>query len=107
MIDPGRLNRRLVLEEPADTPDGLGGVTRTFVAAATLWAEVIPTAARGEVVADGAGATLTHRILVRAGPEITTRHRLRLGTRVFRIKSMRAHDRSGRFLAIDAEERVN
>ena len=37
----------------------------------------------------------------------TLQHRLRLDARVFRIVSVRAHDRSGRFLDIHAEERVD
>jgi len=50
---------------------------------------------------------VTHRIRVRAGPAITTQHQLRLDARVFRIVSVRAHDRSDRFLDIHAEERVD
>jgi SPP1 family predicted phage head-tail adaptor len=104
MIDPGKLNRRLTLEAPAETPDGAGGVTRIYAAVATLWAAVEPAAARGDVVADAAGATVTHRILIRHSPDITTRHRLRDGARIYRIVALRElHGR--RFLDISAEER--
>ncbi|MGA8157433.1 MAG: phage head closure protein, partial [Rhodoplanes sp.] len=74
---------------------------------ATIWAEMTPVAARGGIEAESGGATVTHRIRVRAGPTITTQHRLRLDARVFRIVSVRGHDRSGRFLDIHAEERVD
>ena len=40
MIDPGRLNRRLVLEAPVETPDDAGGVTRAYSDVATIWAEI-------------------------------------------------------------------
>ena len=30
MIDPGELNRRLVLEAPVESADGAGGVTRSY-----------------------------------------------------------------------------
>ena len=46
-IDPGALNRRLVLEAPVESADGAGGVTRSYSAVATLWAAVEPVAARG------------------------------------------------------------
>lgn len=105
MTDPGRLNQRLVLEVPVEAADGAGGVVRSFEAGPLLWAAVEPVAARGEVVAAGAGATVTHRILVRAGLAITTRHRLRKGALLFRIVAVREEDSSGRFLVIDAEER--
>ncbi len=104
MIDPGTLNRRLVLEAPVETPDGAGGVTRSYAAAATLWAAGAPIAARGDVVADAAGATVTHRIVIRFSPDLTTRHRLRDGAVVYRIVTLRELARR-RFIEIHAEAR--
>jgi SPP1 family predicted phage head-tail adaptor len=103
-IDPGKLSRRLVLEAPAETPDGAGGVVRTYQAAATLWAAVEPAAARGEVVAAQPGATVTHRIVIRYRADMTFRHRFRDGARIFRIVTLR--ERSRRWLEIQAEERA-
>jgi SPP1 family predicted phage head-tail adaptor len=103
-IDPGMLNRRLALEAPVETPDGAGGVTRSYQEIATLWAAVEPVAARGEVVAIQSGQTITHRIVIRRRADISTRHRLRDGGRVFRIVTVRERDR--RFLEIQAEERA-
>jgi SPP1 family predicted phage head-tail adaptor len=103
--DAGALNQRLTLELPVETPDGAGGVTRSYAAGAKLWASVVPVSGRAGVVADGAGATVTHRIVIRAGPEVTTRHRLRKGARVWRIAALREEDSSGRFLVIEAQER--
>jgi SPP1 family predicted phage head-tail adaptor len=107
MIDPGELNRRLVLEEPVESADGAGGVTRSYAAVTTLWAAVRPAAARGNVVADAAGATVTHRIVLRARTDLTTRHRLRDGLRIFRIVALRDPDGAGRYIEIAAEERVD
>ena len=107
MIDPGELNHRLVLEAPVETPDGAGGVTRSFAEVATLWAAVQPSGAAGEIVAAATGATVTHRILIRARSDVTTRHRLREGTRIFRIVALREQDGTGRFTEIAAEERVD
>ena len=104
-IDPGALNRRLTLEAPVETADGAGGVIRSYATVATVWASVEPVAARGDVVAVQLGATVTHRITVRFSADITTRHRLRGGARVFRIVSLR--ERGKRWLDIQAEERVD
>jgi SPP1 family predicted phage head-tail adaptor len=102
--DIGALNRRLVLEAPVETGDGAGGVVRTYEAAATLWAQVVPVSARSDVAADSFGAMARFRIVIRPRGNIATRHRLREGTRVYRIIAMRETvDR--RFLEIDAEER--
>jgi SPP1 family predicted phage head-tail adaptor len=106
MTAPGELRHRLVLEAPVETPDGAGGVTRSFVTLTTLWAKVTPVAARGDVVADSSGATVTHRIVIRTRPGVTTRHRLREGVRIFRIVSLRHQDGDARFTEISAEERT-
>jgi SPP1 family predicted phage head-tail adaptor len=107
MIDPGQLRHRLVLEEPVETPDGAGGVSRSYQTVTTVWASLTPTAARGAVVAESLGANITHRIVLRGGPDVTTRHRFREGGRIFRILASRDLDGTGRFLEIQAEERVD
>jgi SPP1 family predicted phage head-tail adaptor len=105
MTDPGRLDQRLTLEVPVETADGAGGVARSYAAGPLLWASLVPLRAQGEVAAASLGAAVTHRITVRMRTDITTRHRLRKGARVFRILALREADASGRFLVIDTQER--
>lgn len=105
MNDPGKLRTRLVLEAPVETADDAGGVARAYAATANVWAAIEPLPAREAVDADGSGATLTHRITIRSGPTVTTRHRFTLGARTFRIATVRDPDESGRFTEIRAEER--
>jgi SPP1 family predicted phage head-tail adaptor len=107
MTAPGDLRDRIVLEQAVETPDGAGGATRTYATVATLWAALVPIAARGEVDADSLAANVTHRIVMRFRSDMTTRHRLRAGPRIFRIVALRDQDGRGRFLEIDAEERVD
>jgi SPP1 family predicted phage head-tail adaptor len=107
MTTPGALRERLVLEQPVETPDGAGGVTRSHTTLATLWAALIPVSARDQVVADDLGASITHRIVIRSRADITTRHRLRKGSRIFRLVALRDQDGSARFLEISAQERVD
>ena len=103
MTAPGELNRRLVLQAPVETGDGAGGVTRSYSAVTTLWAQVVPASARADVAADSLGAALRYRIVIRARSDVTTRHRFQDGSRIYRILSARASvDRH--FLEIDAEE---
>lgn len=107
MSDPGRLKHRLVLEAPFEAPDGAGGVTRSFVPVATVWAELVPVLARRDVPAAGLAASVTHRIVIRRGPDVTTRHRFLNGGRIFRVIALRDEDADRRFLEIQAEERVD
>jgi len=107
MSDPGKLNRRLVLEAPVETGDGAGGVTRSYNAVATLWAQVTPVSAQEEIEAARLGARITHRIGLRFSNDVTTRHRFREAGAVYRIVSLRDRDGRKRFLEIAAEERVD
>lgn len=104
MTAPGELNRWLVLEVPAESDDGAGGVTRLYDAVTTLWAQVTPLAARGEVVADSLGASARFRIVIRRRAGITTQHRFQDGTRVYRVIATR-ESADHRFLEIDADVR--
>ena len=65
VIDPGALAARLVLERPVETPDGQGGVERSFDALATVWGRIEPVSARAVEVAGTLPVTLTHRIWLR------------------------------------------
>lgn len=106
MINPGQFDRRLVIEAPVETADDAGGVVRGYDDAATVWASVQPETMRAEVEADAAGAAVTCRILMRAGRDVTTRHRLRDGAQRYRIIAVRERRerRAGsRFLDIRAE----
>jgi len=103
-MTPGELDRRLVLEAPAESGDGAGGITRNYAPAMTLWARVEPVSARGAVVADAPGATVTHRIIIRRRTAVTTKHRFVEGATVYRILTLR-DDATRRFLVIGAEQR--
>jgi SPP1 family predicted phage head-tail adaptor len=104
IIGIGDLNRRLVLEAPAETDNGAGGVTRLYNLVTTLWAQVVPLSARADVSAGSLGAALRYRIVIRARTGITTQHRFQDGTRIYRVIAVReSADR--RFLEIDAEIR--
>lgn len=104
MTAPGELNRRLVLQEPAEADDGEGGVTRAFTAVATLWSQVIPRAARADLIAESLGAGLRFTVVIRARDDVTTRHQFIEGDRVYRVIAVRdSADR--RFLEIDADVR--
>lgn len=105
MTNAGFLNRRLVLEAPVETADGAGGVTRSYEGVATLWAAVSSISAREQLDAAQRGMTLTHHIVARYRADITSRHRFRDGTRIFRIVSLRDRDGRKRFLDVQAEER--
>lgn len=105
MGDPiGWLRRRVTIEAPVDTPDGAGGVARTWESAGEVWAAVEPVGAGFRFAAGQAGQAVTHRITLRAGPDLTVRHRLQDGTRTYEIRSVHTADAEARFLVALTEE---
>lgn len=107
MSNPGSLNRRLLIEAPVETPDGTGGVSRSYETTGAVWAAVTPLSAREITDAARLDVAVTHRIVVRMRADLSNRHRLRLGGRIFRIVTTRDQDGSGRFLEISAQEQTD
>lgn len=93
----GNRRHRLVLETPIEVADGMGGVTRSFLAVDVLWA-AIETSGAPEVTADRPGAVLAHRISVRAPAAIAPGDRFRLGARILAIDAVSDPDNRGREL---------
>lgn len=103
-MNPGALDRRLVLQAPSETDDGAGGVTRDYVTVANVWAQVVPQGMRADAAAASLGAVQRFRVVLRRRDDVTTRHRLRDADAVYRIVAARVSaDR--RFTEIDAELR--
>lgn len=105
MTDPGQLKTRLVVQQPIETPDDQGGVTRTWITFATVWAQVTPLAPRRDVQADSDGVTQNHCIVLRSHLSLTLQHRFSDGARIYRIVAIRERD-DRRFIEIDADVRV-
>lgn len=105
------LNRPLVLEERARTPDGAGGYTEVWSALGTLWGE-LKARSGGETGEDHATMSKAqYRITVRAAPHGAASRpkadqRFRDGARVFLIQAVVEAGTEGRFLACHAVEEV-
>ncbi len=65
MTVAGDLNRRLVLEAPAEADDGAGGVTRLYEVVTTLWAQVVPRSAVSSTYGVNSGVARSGKVLRR------------------------------------------
>lgn len=102
--EPGRLDRRLVLEKPAGAGDGAGGRVIAWSAAGILWAEMRLLGADERPVGEGLAEMRLYRIVMRHRDDVATGDRFRLGERTFLVLATSDPGGDRRFLACLAEE---
>ena len=100
----GARSRRFVLEMPRETPDGFGGVIRSYVAGPQLWGAMEMLAAAERRRADRPEEAVTHRVTFRYRAGVTAAMRLTAGLRRFAIRAASDPDGSGRNLVCLVEE---
>lgn len=100
----GRHRTRLVLEEPVESPDTIGGVTRGFAIRATLWAAVEPVSGLERAEADRAEGAVSQRVTIRWRGDVTTAMRFSLGARRLAIRAQYDPDGRRRTLVCLCEE---
>ena len=100
----GKRGRRFTLELPLESPDGFGGVIRTWQPGPILWGSIEHLSARERVAADRPEAAVTHRVTLRHRGGVTETTRLLLGPRRFRIRSAADPDGTRRELICLVEE---
>lgn len=96
----GALRHRLTIERAATTSDG----STTWTASGTVLAAIEPRGGASAEAGGGLTGRVTHRIEMRWRSDLTSRDRLRLGDRIFRIHSTRDLDERRARLIVDAEE---
>ena len=100
----GAMRQRMVLLVPQDVADGIGGQTRSYVAGASIWAEIVPLSGTDRFIAGRMEQSVTHRILIRYRADVTGASRLALGARVFIVHAAIDPDSRRRFLDCRCEE---
>ena len=97
-IAAARRNRHFTLELPLETPDGFGGVVRTYQPGPRLWGamELLRTTARRRAARPEGVAT--HRLTFPFRDGVSSAMRLTLGLRRFQVQE--AGDPDGRRRAL-------
>ena len=90
----GARGRRFVLEVPLESPDGFGGVIRTYAAGPQVWGAIEMLRGDERVRAGRPEQAVTHRVTLRYRDGVTSAMRLVRGLRRFAIRS--AGDPDGR-----------
>lgn len=100
----GQLRRRLVLEGPVATPDGIGGATQVFETKAAFWAQLEWLSGSESWRQGRPEQTGSYRVTLRWRGDVDAGKRLRDGDRVFEIRTVADLDGSRRRLTCLVEE---
>jgi SPP1 family predicted phage head-tail adaptor len=112
-ISASKLNRRISMEEPTDTPDGQGGFTRTWTTVsgcqsvpAAFKEIVLPKAGDEKFIAQQVFASHWREIRIRYRPStnITDQMRVRYGNKVFAIRAIDVPEEAQRVIVLLCEE---
>lgn len=108
MIRAGRLRDRVEIQRATESVNDVGGVTLVWRTLAFRWAGIEPLTGRELMSADQTSATVSHRIMLRAGGlAVTPKDRIRFGLRTFGIESVIDRDERGTVLELMATEDVD
>jgi SPP1 family predicted phage head-tail adaptor len=106
LISIGARRQRFILEQPVEAPDGTGGVTRSYQVLTPLWGSLEFISGAEQFQRDRMEQAITHRISLRYRADINAGMRLRLGARLFDIKTIADPDQRRRHLTCLAQEIV-
>lgn len=97
------MKRRVTIQTASQSSDGQGGYTETWADGDTVWASIEPMKGWERMQAQQMQTPVTHKIVMRYRA-MTTKNRLKFGTRIFIIKELLNIDEESRFLQIKAME---
>jgi SPP1 family predicted phage head-tail adaptor len=104
MTTSGALRARVTLLRPETTEDDIGGVTKQFVSAGDVWAEVDSDGAAGGEDYEDASARASYRLAIRMRRDVRPGWRVALGDRAFAVRAIADADRFGAILHLFCEE---
>ncbi len=108
-MQAGKLRYRVSFQEPVKTQNPLTGATvNSWQEIQKLWADVVPLSAREFIAAQATQAEITTRITIRFRSDITSKHRIVYGNKIFNIEGVLPDPESGRdYLTLPCSEGVN
>lgn len=106
IIDAGRFNRQLTIENEIETTDELGGFYTHYEAQDTVWAHICPVRAVNSNQADTTVMEVSHKITIRFRSGLMKDTRFVTGNRRFYIETVRDPDETRRYLECDCIERA-
>ena len=102
----GNMRSRITIQTLGGSIDEGGGQTTTWLELDVVWAHIRPLSGREILMADAQLGVVTHEIRIRYRTDVTTAHRIILGSRTFNIKAVLNPDDNDKRLLLKCEEGV-
>lgn len=95
-MQSGRLRNRVTIQYPVTAQNEYNEEVITWTDLDQVWADIRPTSARERMIssADQLQAAIDHVIIIRWRSDISTKQRIKFGTRIFDIEGFA--DRTGK-----------
>jgi SPP1 family predicted phage head-tail adaptor len=106
-VKAGTLNHRVVIEQPVDSQDASGKVTRTWAKVCEVWANVRPVTGSEAFRAQAVSATYSSVVEIRYRSGITPKMRVVYGERTLNIESVENVEEANRQLNLKCTEKVS
>lgn len=100
----GTLNKRVILQTVSRVSNGGGGFTPTWADTTTLWAHLDELSGSEAFEAQQIASKVTHRVTIRYRTSVTPQQRLKYGTRILKIESVRNPDQRNEMLELMCSE---
>lgn len=102
----GDLRKRVTIEQPAESQNGVGEMTQTWSTFAVLWASIEPLVGSEKLQAAQINANADAKITVRYYAGITPKMRIRFLARMFQIVSVQNVDERNRVIDLVCVEQL-
>jgi SPP1 family predicted phage head-tail adaptor len=102
----GDLRERVAIEACTEDRDEVGGRVEVWSTIATVWARVMPMSQRESWYRQQTNAAAAWKVHMRYRADLTTKHRIVWGIRVFEIRGVANPDERRRWLEIACDEIV-
>lgn len=100
----GNLSRRIALRTCSETPNTEMGSDAVYGTPINLWASAEPVGGGIYYGSMQIGAAVTHRFIIRTGPDVSSEHVIEWDNRRFRIRRHNRMAEAMHYTVIEAEE---
>jgi SPP1 family predicted phage head-tail adaptor len=94
-MNPGKLDRRIVIQALTTVTDALGSITETWADLATVWAEYVPLSGLEQIEAGKLTSRSIAKFRIRYRAGLTTKHRIVADGSTYNIRHLEDHRRKG------------